>query len=243
MVLERRPQKVSMVVAQQIIRDVHTSGMSPGDRLPSERVMLDKYEIGRGTLREALRLLEFRGVIVLKPGPKGGPILLNPSASHLADNLMLLMNLKGSAFRNVIEMRSVLEPEACRLAALKISSEDAAALSSCIDEMREKIESETEFLEANKGFHDVIAWASGNPLLGYFTESLSGIMDATVMGVDYPLRRRKSMLKSLTEIYEAIVNNDSDRSRSLMAKYLNQYISFTEKNYPDMLDRTVQWGD
>lgn len=243
MVFERRPQKVSMTVAQQIIRDVHTSGIAPGDLLPPERVMLDKYEIGRGTLREALRLLEFRGVIALKPGPKGGPILLNPSASHLADNLMLLMNLKGSPFRNVIEMRAVLEPEACRLAALRISAQDVAALSGCIDQMGNAIECQTEFLSANKRFHDVIAWASGNPLLGYFTESLSGMMDATVMGVDYPLRRRKAMLKSLKQIFDSIVDNDSDKSKFLMADYLNQYITFTEKNYPEMLDRAVQWGD
>lgn len=242
MTLERRPQKISMAVAHQIIRDVRTSGISPGDLLPSERAMLDSYKIGRGTLREALRFLEFRGVIALKPGPKGGPILLNPNASHLADNLILLMNLNGSAFREIIETRIVLEPEACGLAALRISPDDAIRLTACIDLMRENIDSEDRFLEANKKFHDIIAWSSGNTLMGYFTESLSGMMDATIMGVRYPLQRRKSMLRSLSEINGAISSRNSARAKSLMKEYLTDYIRFTERKYPKMLDRTIQWG-
>jgi len=54
-----------MLVAQRIVRDIMRSGMSPGDLLPPERIMIETYETGRGTLREALRLLEFQGVISL----------------------------------------------------------------------------------------------------------------------------------------------------------------------------------
>lgn len=56
-----RAPKAAMVVAQHIIRDATRQNLAAGDLLPSERVMLEKYEIGRGTLREALRLLEFQG--------------------------------------------------------------------------------------------------------------------------------------------------------------------------------------
>jgi len=54
-----------MLVAQRIVRDIMRSGMSPRDLLPPERIMIETYETGRGTLREALRLLEFQGVISL----------------------------------------------------------------------------------------------------------------------------------------------------------------------------------
>src|SRR6516165_2243914 len=89
----QRPPKAAMLVAQRILRDALRSGLRTSDLLEPERTMLEKYQTGRGTLREALRLLEFQGVISLKPGPGGGPILLNPAASHLAGTLQLLMRI------------------------------------------------------------------------------------------------------------------------------------------------------
>ena len=78
------PQKTAVLVAQRIIRNAIRSGLEVGGSLPLEKTMLKMYDTGRGTLREALRLLEFQGVIALKPGPGGGPVLLDPDASHLA---------------------------------------------------------------------------------------------------------------------------------------------------------------
>src|ERR1700683_422035 len=118
-----RPPKAALLVAQRVIRDVVREGMRPGDLLPPERVMLETYETGRGTLREALRLLEFQGVIALKPGPRGGPVLLDPDASHLGNTVVLLMQLKEAPFRTIIEVRSALEPVISSLAAERISEE------------------------------------------------------------------------------------------------------------------------
>ena len=78
MTVGSRPPKAAMLVAQRIVRDIVRGGLRPGDVLPPERAMLATYETGRGTLREALRLLEFQGVITLRPGPRGGPV---PGAS------------------------------------------------------------------------------------------------------------------------------------------------------------------
>src|SRR5690606_23059780 len=199
-----RPPKAAMLVAQRIMRDVSRDNLRPGDMLLPERVMLEKYEIGRGTLREALRLLEFQGVIALKPGPGGGPVLLSPDASHLASSLLLFMQLHGAPYRTVVEVRHVLEPITARLATQRADSETLDKLELSIQQMRDGLDDASTFLEANKDFHDVIAWGSGNPMLGYFNESILGIMDGTAIGIDYPVRRRAAILKAHEGIYGAM---------------------------------------
>src|SRR3954467_13331202 len=143
-----RPPKAAMLVAQRIVRDVVRGGLKPGDLLPPERTMLETYETGRGTLREALRLLEFQGVITLKPGPRGGPVLMDPDASHLASNFVLLMQLKAAPFRNIVEVRTAMEPMISSLAAERMDDTALTDLEGTITQMREEIEDQHSFLDA-----------------------------------------------------------------------------------------------
>jgi DNA-binding FadR family transcriptional regulator len=230
-----------MLVAQRIVRDVVRGGLQPGDLLPPERTMLEKYQTGRGTLREALRLLEFQGVIALKPGPRGGPVLLDPDASHLASTVVLLMQLKEAPFRTIVEVRSALEPMISSLAAERITEESLAELGETIDQMRENIGDQHTFLDANKRFHDIIAWSSGNALFGYIVDSLLGIMDGTIIGIDYPSPRRAAILKAHESIYEAIKARDEKESEARMRKHIDEYMRYAQRKFPEVLDQVIQW--
>jgi len=236
-----RPPKAAMLVAQRIVRDVVRGSLKPGDVLPAERTMLEKYATGRGTLREALRLLEFQGVIALKPGPRGGPVLLDPDASHLGNTVVLLMQLKEAPFRTIIEVRSALEPVISSLAAERISDEGLGRLESTIAQMRDNLDDQHIFLDANKEFHEIIAWSSGNPLFGYIIDSLLGIMDGTVIGMDYPSRRRAAILKAHENIYLAIRERDPGAAKALMLEHINQYVNYAERKFPEVLDRVIPW--
>jgi GntR family transcriptional regulator, transcriptional repressor for pyruvate dehydrogenase complex len=236
-----RPPKAAMLVAQRIVRDVVRGGLKPGDVLPPERTMLEKYETGRGTLREALRLLEFQGVIALKPGPRGGPVLLDPDASHLANTVVLLMQLKEAPFRTIVEVRSALEPMISSLAAERISDEALDDLGGTIEQMRENLGDQHVFLDANKRFHDIIAWSSGNALFGYIVESLLGIMDGTIIGIDYPSPRRTAILKAHESIYEALRARDEKESEARMRKHIDEYVRYAQRKFPEVLDQVIQW--
>jgi GntR family transcriptional repressor for pyruvate dehydrogenase complex len=241
--INNRPQKTAVIVAQRIMRDVVRRGVKAGDLLPPENTMLELYGAGRGTLREALRLLESQGVISIKPGPGGGPVLLVPDASHLADTIVLLMELKGAPFRSIAEVRVAMEPMICALAAEHISEESLDELQQTIKQMRENLEEEYLFLEANKRFHDIIAWSSGNVLFGYLVESLLEIMDGTVIGVDYPPSRRIGMLKAHEEIFEALSIRDSQASRIRMREHVDAYVTYIERKFPEAMERTIPWGN
>ncbi|MBY6412595.1 FadR family transcriptional regulator [Rhodococcus sp. BP-252] len=241
MTVANRAPKAAMVIAQQIIRDTLRQGLTAGDLLPPEKAMLEKYQIGRGTLREALRLLEFQGVIALKPGPKGGPVLLDPDASHLASTVILLMQLKNAPFKAIAEARVAMEPMISRLAAERISDESLVQLGGTIDTMRESLDDQYVFLEANKQFHDIIAWSSGNPLFGYIVDSLLGIMDGTIIGIDYPAPRRSAIITAHQSIYDSLLVRDPDLSQDRMAKHINEYVRYAERKFPDVMGSVIQW--
>ena len=230
-----------MLVAQRIVRDIGRAGLRPGDLLPPERAMLETYGTGRGTLREALRLLEFQGVIALKPGPGGGPILLNPAGSHLASTLQLLMQLNQAPYRAVVEARAALEPVISQLAAQRIGGESLAELAGNVEQTRGSLTDADRFRDADKRFHGVIAWSSGNVLFAYIVDALLGILDGTVIGIDYPGDRRAAILDAHEGIYAAIARHDAAAAAERMRDHIEAYSRNAQQKFPEIMDRTITW--
>jgi GntR family transcriptional repressor for pyruvate dehydrogenase complex len=237
-----RPQKTAMLVAQRIVADINRRGNTVGDRLPPERVMLEEYDVGRGTLRESLRFLELQGVISLKPGPGGGPVVQQPDASSLATSLTLLLQFANAPFRTIAEARIGLEPMMAQLAAERMSDVLLQDLKFSVDNMHEHLDNQSVFLEENKRFHDVIAHGSGNALFGNLVDALLGILDGSAIGIDYPEIRRAAVHKAHLKIYEAIASHDPAASAEAMNDHIQQYVKYAEKKFPEVLDAPIVWG-
>jgi DNA-binding FadR family transcriptional regulator len=237
-----RPQKTAMLLAQRIVGDINRRGNTVGDRLPPERVMLEEYEVGRGTLRESLRFLELQGVISLKPGPGGGPVVQQPDATSLATSLTLLLQFANAPFRTIAEARGGLEPMMAQLAAERMSDEQLLDLKASVETMEEHLDNQAIFLDENKRFHDVIARGSGNAMFGYLVDALLGILDGSAIGIDYPEVRRGAVHKAHLNIYEAIASRDAAQSAAAMEDHIAQYLKYAEKKFPDVLAAPITWG-
>jgi len=237
-----RPQKTAILVAQRIVDDISEQGRQVGDRLSPERVMLEEYQVGRGTLRESLRFLELQGVISLKPGPGGGPIVEKPDASHLATSLILLLQFERAPFRSILETRTALEPLMARLASQRIDAERLTQLKESVTTMAQHISDQHVFLETNKSFHDIIAWGSGNTVFAYLVDALLGILDGSVLGIDYPEHRRITVLKRHSSIYEAIAATDGDVAEDSMRQHIAEMTRYLEKKFAATMDAPVTWS-
>lgn len=236
-----RPQKTALLVAKQIVEDVAARGNTVGDRLPPEHLMLEQYGVGRGTLRESLRYLELQGVLTLKPGPGGGPIVQQPDAGSLATTLSLLMQFENASFATIMEARAVMEPSIARLAAERMDEQALEDLRLNVEATRTTAADGATFTDHSERFHAIVARGSGNPLFGYLFDAMVGILAGATMGVEYPRRQRDHTCHIHEEIYAAIADRDPQAAHDLMARHITEHHTFLQKRFHTALQQPVRW--
>ena len=104
-----RGLKSSEAVARDIVHDIVTKSRRPGERLPSEQAMLKLYRVSRQSLREGLRLLEVQGIISLRRGPGGGPVVGHLDSANLGRTSTLYHHLAGATYAELLEAWVVSE--------------------------------------------------------------------------------------------------------------------------------------
>jgi DNA-binding FadR family transcriptional regulator len=239
--LNQRPKKTAMLLAQQMVTEISDRGLDPGTPLPPERDMLERYGVARGSLREALRFLEIHGVLTIKTGPSGGPIVGRPGSRQLASILAMMLQLEHAPFSDILEARQVLEPPLARMAAERVSDEQIQELRDSVARMKADIENADVFLEENQLFHSKIADAAGNHVFALFTSSLNWISDASVLGVSFPLEARQAVCKEHNRIQRAIADRDGDRASAAMSVHVGDFARYVRRQFPQALDAELRW--
>ena len=241
--MRTRPPKTAVLVAQRIVADISREHKAPGDRLPPEHQMLADYGVGRGTLRESLRILEIQGVLTLKPGPGGGPIIRRPDSSSLETTLTLLLQFEQAPYRAIAESRLGIEPLLAQLAATRMSPELLAEITDSVTVMREGIDDQSVFLETNKQFHSLVAAGSGNALLNSTIEALLNLLDGSAIGVDYPEKRRIAVVEAHQAILDALTAQDPLEAEASMRRHIDEYFHYLTQTHPEALERPIVWQD
>jgi GntR family transcriptional regulator, transcriptional repressor for pyruvate dehydrogenase complex len=235
-----RPHKVAILLANQIVQEIIDGGLLPGARLASEREMLQEYNVSRGTLREALRYLELQGVLTIRPGPGGGPVVQEPDGHNLASVLGLLLALSRTQFRDVVVIREVLEPAMAARAATEASSAVLTAMRDSIEAMA-VAGSDEDFLDENRRFHDLVAEGADNQVFKFFNTSLHALIDGAVMGIRYSPARRLAVIEAHIAVVEALESRDPERARRAMERHLGDWSEYVRTRHRAALNRPIVW--
>lgn len=154
--------------------------MAPGASLPSEADLAQRYDVSRLTIREAVKLLEGRGLLFLQRGRKA--VVREPDGAAFADFLTSIIRYDTKGLFDLVEVRLSLEVQSATLAAKRATRAGIAAIENALQGMRDTIppvgeemtpEQETTFHSYDVGFHEAIALASGNRVLGYLFEAMA----------------------------------------------------------------------
>ena len=234
-------RKKSTTVAQLIVREIVADGLAAGDHLAPEADMCERYGVGRSTVREALRVLENQGVITIKTGPGGGPIVAPFDAGFLAANIALHLQISGATFRDVMHARLVVEPAIAGAAAEHGDEEMLKALRAIVDRSLADPDHDTLVSEAGD-FHDIVAAGSGNPFFEYLMRALHRITEPFAQRLPYVGERRERLVAHHAEIVEALESGDRDVTAGMMRRDLLEFVEYVEQEVPQLLDEPIDWG-
>jgi len=226
-------------VAHQIVNFIIESGLEEGTPLPVEAELAESLNVGRNTLREALLLLETWGVITVKPGRNGGPLVRRPRPEDLREALTLQLQFASATLRDIIEARAAVEPMTASLAAARMSAADIARLEASVARMREKADNMHIFLEENRRFHSLIAESTGSVVLRAFIDTIKSISDGAVAGVGYSVARRNAVADAHDRITKAISNRDAELAEREMRHHIEEAHAYWLK-LGGIVDRTLR---
>lgn len=235
----RRTQKTSERVAISIVRDIVARGLGTGDRLPLEAAMVEHYGVSRASLREALRLLEVQGLIRLKPGPGGGPVVGTVEPAHLASMSTLYFHLGGGDYGHLLQVQVMLEPLCAQLAARH--PDRAEVLRPFTDpEAHDHLEEE-RYRSTTRDLHAAVYQLAANPVLTLLTEAVTTIVTEHVVANMDPVEMRPAILHEHTAIAGAIVAGDEAEAMRLMAEHFENQHDYYRSRSPERLDDLIEW--
>jgi GntR family transcriptional repressor for pyruvate dehydrogenase complex len=219
------PVRAYQRVVEQIEEAVFSGRIKPGDRLPSERELMIQFDVGRSTVREALRVLQAAEMIRSRPGDPRGPEVLAASPAALHRSMHRLARADHIGLSELLQFRMVLDGSAHLLAAQLRTEDHLAELETALDAMREGLaKGHAEFSHADVAFHEAIARATGNPLLVTSGEVVRGVVleliEDKLEHADDRAALMRSWLAHHAAVLEAIRDSDGERASRLAKQAL-----------------------
>lgn len=149
------------------LRDyIEYKNLEPGDKLPSERMLSERFEVSRSNIREAIQKLEFFGI--LKSRPQSGTFIANIGRIAMSGMLDDILRLEDPSFKSLVETRILLELKTVRLASLRRTEEDLEKMEAALNAYKDKVLNGQKAVEEDLLFHLAIAKASKNSTMNTF---------------------------------------------------------------------------
>ncbi|TCS80120.1 FadR/GntR family transcriptional regulator [Pectinatus cerevisiiphilus] len=209
-------------VQQDIIKLITTNELNPGDKLPTEYELADKLNVGRSTIREAVKALASRNILKIK---QGSGTFVSPGMGITKDplGLSLICNDVNLAF-DMINVRIIFEPEMAALAAINATKDDCMKIGTACTIVEDLIKNNEEYSKADSSFHEAIARASGNKIINRIVKVIHSSIQKNIFVTEDSLRN--DTLIYHRQIVNAIKEHDVTGARCGMIMHLNNLRNF-----------------
>jgi GntR family transcriptional repressor for pyruvate dehydrogenase complex len=216
-----RTSRLYEQIVQQIEESILHGDLKPGDQLPAERELAQRFGVSRTAVREAVKALREKGLVEAYSGR--GTFITDGTSQAVRQSLDLMAKIgqpEGST--HLAEVRAILEPEIAALAATRAQESDLATMREAFAVMESAGQNPDAFIEADLDFHLALAEAAANPLILSLIDSIVGLLREQrmrIFNVEGGPERGQAHHK---RILEAMERRDPEMARAAMRAHLEQ---------------------
>lgn len=220
-----RPARLASVVVEALAGEIVSGRLATGQVLPTEPALCAQFGFSRTVIREALKLLEERGLVRVEQGR--GTTVQPRSAWNMLDPVVIRTALEHdrdmSLLDSLVTVRRVLEEEMTQAAAGRLTDDDYPRLAACIDAMAATFEDYARFREADQEFHAIVMGASCNEVGLTIVRTIHRHTGGTPPMIAKAGASRELLQRTVDDhraIYAALVERDGERAGRLIADHI-----------------------
>jgi GntR family transcriptional repressor for pyruvate dehydrogenase complex len=206
-------------IAEALSERIVSGELGPGVLLPPERELCESFGVSRTVIREAIKLLESRGLVRIERGR--GTVVQEARHEAVSDSLRLMLRRNPHTIEELLELRKILEAGIAALAAERRTDDNMAAMQRCLETMRQKPGEPEGYVDADLGFHAEVARAAQNPLLLLVLNPLAELLRQSRIATFSGPRFVKLRTKQHEAIFEMIRKKDPEGARAMMLWHLS----------------------
>lgn len=229
-----KQSRIFQDIVDQIQEAILSGSIKSGEKLPSERELKEMFQTSRGTLREALRVLEQKGLIQIKLGVGGGAMIKTANTEQIGESLDILIRSQKVSLSHLCEFREGVEGDVVALAAERATNADIKRLKELLKEAKKHAEKggshRDPFLEVDKKIHLALSQISRNPI---YISVLKMVHNNIHSYLDSFLHMEKRELmenyQDLYDMIQALEKGDVAKSKSIAQSHVRRFTEYMEK--------------
>ena len=221
-----KSRKISERIAQQIKSAILNGTIKLGDKLPPERELVQRFQVSRISVREALKGLEASGLLTIKPG--SGVFVAEANSKPLSESFSSILRIQKTSINELTEARIILEPNIASLASERMTTEDLLKLEQNIQETSKAIKSNSPSLTSTQNieFHSLMAESTHNTVISLTMKTLLDVVKEMTIEITDNLPKRKEISSHAIDYHKKILKafkeKDSQKVYELMLKHILQ---------------------
>ena len=217
-----RQFRISEEVLSQLKESILLGKFKSGEKLPSERELTEEFQVSRGVIREAIRILEITGFVTLRQGPTGGAFVTDLSFDHVGNAFLDLFLSNKVSIPELANVRLFVEPEVARLAALNATGEDRKRLTEAQEGEFLSVSTTTARIIQFQRVHHVVAESCQNHFYEAISKSMLRLTFEVVEAVD-PDHEALHMPGEHKHIIYAVISANAEAARAAMQTHMEKF--------------------